>query len=118
MWKVHFVTPKFSPEERAPATGVKPARVQAMSPTTTLPALRHLERPFRVETFNPDNEALFDLVVKKIGGRKTAPPWDPHAGPSAALCVQHPLKLVGAALLWTFPSVAATGRDDIVSAAW
>lgn len=82
--------------------GSEACRVRKLSPTTTL-LLFDISRDPSVETSQPrQRKPCLTPWLRRSSGRKTAP-WDPHAGPSAALCVQHPLETVAAALLWDLP---------------
>ncbi|XP_025790439.1 arylsulfatase H [Herpailurus yagouaroundi] len=119
VWKVHYVTPKFSPDgaDACYGSGICPCSgdVTYHDP----PLLFDISRdPSEARPLSPDNEALFDSVVKKIEAaikehRRTLTPvpqqfsvfntiWKPWLQPCCG----------------TFPFCGCDKEDDILSTAW
>lgn len=119
VWKVHFVTPKFSPDGAGACYGSGMCSCSGDVTYHDPPLLFDISRdPSEARLLNPDNEALFDLVVKKIEAaikehRRTLTPvpqqfsvfntiWKPWLQPCCG----------------TFPFCGCNKEDDILSTAW
>ncbi|XP_037680554.1 arylsulfatase H-like [Choloepus didactylus] len=66
-WKAHYVTPKFHPEGAGACYGSGLCSCSGDVSYHDPPLLFDVSRdPSEAQPLNPDNEALFDLVIKKI----------------------------------------------------
>ncbi|XP_065772704.1 arylsulfatase H isoform X3 [Muntiacus reevesi] len=119
VWKVHFVTPRFSPEGAGACYG---SGVCPCSGDVTFhdpPLLFDISRdPSESRPLSPDNEASFDSVVKTVEAAVRR-----HRGTLTPV----PQQLSTFNTLWkpwlqpccgTFPFCGCDRADDIVSAAW
>uniref|UniRef100_F6R5H3 Arylsulfatase family member H n=1 Tax=Equus caballus TaxID=9796 RepID=F6R5H3_HORSE len=119
VWKVHYVTPKFSPEGAGACYGSGMCSCTGDVTYHDPPLLFDISRdPSESQPLNPDNEVLFDSVVKKIEAaikehRRTLTPvpqqlsvfntiWKPWLQPCCG----------------TFPFCGCDKEDDILSTAW
>ncbi|XP_045393632.1 arylsulfatase H isoform X2 [Lemur catta] len=67
VWKVHYVTPKFSPEGSGACHGSGRCPCSGDVTHHDPPLLFDISKdPAEARPLNPDNEALFDSVIKKI----------------------------------------------------
>nr|XP_044624152.1 arylsulfatase H isoform X2 [Equus asinus] len=118
VWKVHYVTPKFSPEGAGACYGSGMCSCTGDVTYHDPPLLFDISRdPSESQPLNPDNEVLFDSVVKKIEAaikehRRTLTPvpqqlsvfntiWKPWLQPCCG----------------TFPFCGCDKEDDILSTA-
>ncbi|XP_006877302.1 PREDICTED: arylsulfatase H [Chrysochloris asiatica] len=116
VWKVHYVTPKFSPEGAGACYGSGMCSCRGDIQHHDPPLLFDISKdPSEARPLNPDNEALFDPVMKKIEAavrehRRTLSPvpqqfsvfntiWKPWLQPCCG----------------TFPFCGCDKEDDIVS---
>uniref|UniRef100_A0A8C0MVL3 Arylsulfatase family member H n=5 Tax=Canis lupus TaxID=9612 RepID=A0A8C0MVL3_CANLF len=119
VWKAHYVTPKFSPDGAGACYGSGICPCSGDVTYHDPPLLFDVSRdPSETRPLNPDNEALFDSVVKKIEAaikehRRTLTPvpqqfsvfntlWKPWLQPCCG----------------TFPFCGCDKEDDILSTAW
>ncbi|XP_010820532.1 arylsulfatase H [Bos taurus] len=119
VWKVHFVTPKFSPEGAGACYGSGVCPCSGDVTYHDPPLLFDISRdPSESRPLNPDNEALFDAVVKKVEAAVRR-----HRGTLTPV----PQQLSVFNALWkpwlqpccgSFPFCGCDRADDIVSAAW
>lgn len=119
VWKVHFVTPKFSPEGAGACYGSGVCPCSGDVTYHDPPLLFDISRdPSESRPLNPDNEASFDSVVKKVEAAVRR-----HRGTLTPV----PQQLSTFNTLWkpwlqpccgTFPFCGCDRADDIVSAAW